>query len=473
MVMSPVRTPRLIRVLVAEDDAGLRRSLTQVLSQEGYDVISVKDGNDALKVIAQQPIDLVLSDLKMPGIDGMELLQEAGKLNRSMGVILLTAYATVDVAVEAMKHGAFDFVTKPVKKSVLLAVVRNALEKQALIRENSDLKIQLDAYSGSRQLIATSQAMRRVLELVEQVAPTSSTVLITGESGTGKELVAEEIHHRSGRADHPLVKVSCAALPEAVIESELFGHEKGAFTGAVARHVGRFEIANGGTLFLDEIGEAPLQIQVKLLRVLQDGRFERIGGTQTLFSDARIIAATNRDLKAAISQGQFREDLYYRLNVIGIHIPPLRERQEEIPLVTHHFLEVYRLRCGKPHLSFTDAFLDGLMRHSWPGNIRELENVVERAVIMARGTRIDETLLPDLMQTGTPCRSMLSFPLGSTLDEIEERAIEDMLEHTRGEKELAAKLLGIAPRTIYRFLERKRKLKMTNCHSNPSNSGRH
>ncbi|MBI4457293.1 MAG: sigma-54-dependent Fis family transcriptional regulator [Acidobacteria bacterium] len=454
-----------IHILIAEDDAGLRQSLARLLSGEGYEVACVEDGNSALKLIAQRPFDLILSDLKMPGLNGMELLHEVKKFNREVGVILITAFASVDLAVEAMKRGAFDFVTKPFKKSVLLAVVRKALERQALMRENFNLKTQLEARQGERHLIVNSQAMRQLLDLVERVAPTSSTVLISGESGTGKEIVAEEIHRRSGRAGRPLVKVSCAALPEAVIESELFGHEKGAFTGALASHPGRFEIANTGALFLDEIGEAPLQIQVKLLRVLQDGHFERVGGTQTLFSDARIIAATNRDLKTAIEQGQFREDLYYRLNVIHICIPPLRERPEEIPALAHHFLEMHRLHNGRPALTFTDAFLDGLMRHSWPGNCRELENVVERAVIMARGTEIDELLLPESMKPGNRNHELLTFPIGSTLGEIEERAIEKMLEHTRGDKERTAKLLGITSRTIYRFLERKRKSASTNCQS--------
>jgi two-component system response regulator HydG len=446
-----------VSILVAEDDQALGKSLAMLLHQEGYRVLSAADGNTALKLIAEEKVDLVLSDLKMPGLNGMELLQEIKKLNAEIGVILLTAFATIDLAVEAMKQGAFDFVTKPFKRSVLLAVIRRAIEKQALVRENANLRTQLESCSPSRRLIVASRAMRELLELVQQVASSSSTILITGESGTGKEVVAEEIHRRSGRAAHAMVKVSCAALPETVIESELFGHEKGAFTGALTARTGRFEMAHGGTLFLDEIGEVPPNIQVKLLRVLQDGKFEKVGAAKTLSSDARIIAATNRDLQKAIQEGRFREDLYYRLNVIHIRVPPLRERPEEIAPLARHFLEVYRARNGKPELDFTDAFLNSLQQHSWPGNTRELENVVERAVIMARGRHIDSVAAPEpLLQPHDSHAGSLTFPIGSTLDEIQEQAIETMLRHTGGDKERAAKLLGITPRTIYRFLERKR-----------------
>ena len=454
-------------VLIVEDDAGLRQSLSTLLNHEGYHVVSMDDGNKALKWFAQQPVDLILSDLKMPGLNGMELLQEVHKINPGVEMILLTAFATVDLAVEAMKLGVFDFVTKPFKKSALLATVHKALEKLALVRENSALRKQLEICTGQRRLIVASQSMREVLGLVEKVALTSATVLITGESGTGKEVIAEEIHRRSGRADRPLLKVSCAALPESLIESELFGHEKGAFTGALATHAGRFEIAHRGTLFLDEIGEVPLHIQVKLLRVLQDGQFERVGGTQTQFSDVRIIAATNRNLQAAIDQRQFREDLFYRLNVIHVAVPPLRERREEIPVLARHFLEIYRSRHKRPALTFTGAFLDTLTHYSWPGNTRELENVVERAVIMSDGAEIDELSLPESMRSCGAGPGLLTFPIGSTLDEIAGRAIETTLEHTGGDKDRAAKLLGITPRSIYRFLERKRRNAVTVCLEKP------
>lgn len=455
-----------IRVLVAEDDIALRQSLTTLLGNEGYDVVGVEDGNRALKRCAQERFDLVLSDLKMPGLDGMELLQEIKKLDSSIEIILLTAFATVDLAVEAMKFGAGDFVTKPFKKAILLAAVRRALEKQVLLKENASLKKQLENSRSSRRLVASSPAMRSVMELVEQVAPTSSTVLIMGESGTGKEVIADEIHRRSLRADRPFIKVSCAALPETLLESELFGHEKGAFTGALTAHAGRFELADGGTLFLDEIGEVPSHIQVKLLRVLQDGQFERVGGTQTLSADVRIIAATNRDLKKAIEERFFREDLYYRLNVIPIVVPPLRERPEEIPLLAHHFLEIYQARNGRADLHFSDGFLASLIRYPWPGNTRELENTIERAVIMSHTAEISEAALSEPIASSAHGFSFLTFPLGSTLEEMEERAIENALEHAAGDKERAAKLLGITPRTIYRFLERQRKLALTDCQKN-------
>ena len=444
-------------ILIAEDDASLCKSLSLLLTKEGYRVLSADDGNMALKMIAKEPVDLILTDLKMPGLNGIELLQEVKKLDRDAGLIMLTAFASVEVAVEAMKQGAFDFVTKPFKKSVLLATIRKALEKQALLRENWRLRQQLENCAGAPRPIFASHAMRELLDLVEQIAPTSSTVLITGESGTGKEVIAEEIHRRSERRERPLLKVSCAALPEAVIESELFGHEKGAFTGALTTHPGRFELAHGGTLLLDEIGEVPNHIQVKLLRVLQNGEFERVGGTKTLFSDARIIAATNRDLKKAIDAGHFRKDLYYRLNVIHLAIPPLRERSEEIPALALQFMEFYRSRNGKPDLRFADSFLDSLAQYSWPGNTRELENAIERAVIMARGKEIDLLALPEPLKSATG-PGLLAFPIGSTLDEIQERAIEKMLDYTAGDKERAARLLGITTRTIYRHLERKRQV---------------
>lgn len=455
-----------IRILVAEDDSSLCESLKTLLSHAGYEVVTAGDGNMALRCFAQRPFDVVLSDLRMPGLTGIELLEEIKKIAPQTEMILLTAFATVDLAVEAMKRGAFDFVTKPFKKSILLAVIQKALDRKSLVHENFQLRRRLELCEARKAVIASSGAMQQVMKLVDQVAPTSSTVLITGESGTGKEVIGEEIHRRSHRAGRSLVKVSCAALPETLLESELFGHEKGAFTGALASRAGRFELANGGSLFLDEIGEIPLHVQVKLLRVLQDGHFERVGGTRTLFSDARIIAATNRDLKEAIAEKSFREDLYYRLNVIQIEVPPLRERPEDIPLLAHHFLSVYCARIGKPALSFSDAFMNSLIQYSWPGNVRELENTIERAVVMARDTQIDVTLLPEPMKSPHQGTIWLSFPIGSTLEEIETRAIENALEHTEGDKERAAKLLGITPRTIYRYLNQKRKSALSNCQEN-------
>jgi two-component system response regulator HydG len=366
---------------------------------------------------------------------------------------MITGHGTVEDAVAAMKEGAYDFITKPFRRVQLERTIRKAAEKQALVLQNRELQRRLAEMEGTGQLLGTSAAMRRLLETVTQVAPSSATVLIQGESGTGKELVANALHAGSPRQGRPLVKVNCAALPETLLESELFGYEKGAFTGAVARKAGRFELAHGGTLFLDEIGELSAPTQAKLLRVLQDGEFERVGGTQSLRVDVRVVAATNADVAALVREKRFREDLFYRLNVITVQIPPLRERREDIPLLAQHFLRRFAQKNGKGITGFTEEALDLLQSHPWPGNVRELENVIERAVVLTRSSAISPADLPETLAGSDSAARHLVISIGTPLEEVEDRLIEETLRYTKGDKTLAAKLLGIATRTIYRRMK--------------------
>jgi two-component system response regulator HydG len=370
----------------------------------------------------------------------------------------MTAYGTVETAVEAMKEGAYDFITKPLKRAHVVRVVGKALEKQSLLVENRALRVQLEQ-ARRRPLVGQSLAMRRTHEVVTQAAPSAATVLLLGESGTGKELLARQIHDLSPRAGRPFVPVNCAAIPEGILEAELFGYEKGAFTGAVERRIGRFAHADGGTLFLDEIAEIAPSVQVKLLRVLQEGEIERLGGKAHKI-DIRLVAATNKDLRRLVAEGRFREDLYYRLNVIAVAIPPLRDRKDDIPLLVDHFLGRFRDKNHKPVTGPTRAALDALVEYDWPGNVRELENAVERAVVLTKSTVIDVDDLPREVRVGLTGASASSggrsvtFEIGTPLEEIERRVIHETLKHTRGDKRLAAQLLGIATRTIYRKLDR-------------------
>ncbi|MEP6866652.1 MAG: sigma-54 dependent transcriptional regulator, partial [Deltaproteobacteria bacterium] len=373
-------------------------------------------------------------------------------------VVLMTAYGTVETAVDAMKEGAYDFVTKPLKRAHVVRIVRNALEKQSLLVENRSLKAQL-AEKRRRAIIGTSLAWRRTMDIMMQASPSEATVLLLGESGTGKELLARAVHENSARAKGPFVAVNCAAIPESILEGELFGYEKGAFTGATTARDGRFEAANGGTLFLDEIGEISRHVQVKLLRVLQEGEIERLGGSgKPRRIDVRIVAATNVDLAGEVKAGRFREDLFYRLNVIPVNVPPLRDRRDDISLLAQHFVQVYAEKNGKPIAGCTAAALERLGEYGWPGNVRELENAIERAVVLTRAgqSMIDEDALPREIRDATPgtaSATSLTFPIGMPLAEIEMRVIHETLRHTRGDKRLTAKLLGIATRTIYRRLE--------------------
>ncbi|MBI2154830.1 MAG: sigma-54-dependent Fis family transcriptional regulator [Candidatus Rokubacteria bacterium] len=441
-------------LLVADDDPAVRESLERTLKREGYRVVVASDGQAGLEALKAGGVDLVLADLKMPGLSGLELLRAVKTVAPDVDVIMLTAFGTVEEAVQAMKDGAYDFLTKPFQRAQLIRLIRKALERRALIAENRALQQRLDDLLRQGTVIGTSPAFQRMMTLIEQVAPSSATVLIQGESGAGKELAAGAIHERSARRSGPFVAVNCAALPETLLESELFGYERGAFTGATGRKEGRFELADGGTLFLDEVGDLSPVTQPKILRVLQEGEFERLGGTKTIHVDVRIVAATNQDLAHLVREKRFREDLYYRLNVITITAPPLRERREDIPVLAHHFLRVYAAKNNRRLDGFSEEALARLEAYAWPGNVRELENAVERAVVLARGSVIEVADLPASVVEGAPSADWVkTIPVGTSLAEVEQRVLEETLRHTKGNKTLAAKLLGIDPKTVFRKLK--------------------
>jgi two-component system response regulator HydG len=442
-------------LLVADDDPGLRESLQRTLQREGYRVVLASDGHAALERLQAGGIDLVLTDLKMPGLTGIEVLRAVKGLAPDVDVILLTAFGTVEEAVSAMKEGAYDFITKPFRGEQLRKVVVKALERRALIKQNRALQQELEALRGRGQVIGGSPAFRRMMTLVAQVADSSATVLIQGESGSGKELVASAIHERSPRRSGPFVPVNCAALPETLLESELFGYERGAFTGAAGRKEGRFELADGGTLFLDEVADLSPVTQPKILRVLQEGEFERLGGTKTIRVDVRIVAATNQDLANMVREKRFREDLYYRLNVITVTVPPLRERREDIRLLAQHFVRVYAAKNNRRLDGLTDDAIRRLEAYQWPGNVRELENVIERGVVLARGALIDVADLPEEIAGATPLpEGVLPVRIGTPLAEAEQRLIEETLRAMKGNRKLTARVLGIDPKTLYRKLGR-------------------
>ena len=442
--------PSLTTVLVVDDEASNRESLERIFTKEGFRVLTAGSGREALDLAREHRVHVVLSDLMMPGMSGIDLIRALSTVAPDAEVVVMTAYGTIETAVEAMREGAYDFVEKPLKRMQIVKTVRKAAERRALVAENKTLKKELSALK-SRPIVGSSTALRNALEVAYQAAPSSATVLILGESGTGKELLARSIHEHSGRTG-PFAGVNLAALPETIVESELFGHEKGAFTGATSRREGRIAQADGGTLFLDEIGELSPAVQVKLLRVLQEGEYEPIGG-RTQRANFRLIAATNRDLERAVEEGTFREDLYYRLNVIAITCPRLSDRQGDVPLLVDHFLDVYCRKNGKPRMTVTREALDALMSYDWPGNVRELENVIERAVVLSKSDQLDVDGLPPSITRAERRATDLVFPIGTPLDEIERRVIKATLEHTRGDKQLAAQLLGISARTIYRKLD--------------------
>lgn len=445
-------------LLVVDDDPANLASLTKIFERLSLRTIPVTSGAEALKQLRATPIDVVLTDLMMPGMSGVDLLKNIKDLAPETEVIMMTAYGTIERAVEAMREGAYDFVTKPFRRAQIERVVTRAVEKQALLAENRTLKAQLagvrsEAGHSAMGIIGNAPALRRVQETARQAAPSSATVLLMGESGTGKELFARAIHQQSSRAQGPWVAVNCGALPDTIIEAELFGVERGAYTGAHTGREGRFSRANGGTLFLDEVGELSPHVQVKLLRVLQSGEYERLGGNQTLHTDCRIIAATNLNLAQAVQSGDFREDLYYRLNVIPITLPPLRVRADDVPLLTDHFLRRYAQKNGKSIEGISEEALALLVGYSWPGNVRELENTIERAVVLARGNVLDVADLPESVAGQPAFSQILQIPIGTPLEEIERRVIRETLKFTEQDKRRAAQLLGIATRTIYRKLE--------------------
>ncbi len=447
--MTESLTPRL---LLVDDETAHLQTLERLFVKEGYFVATAESGQQALDLLRAHSFHLVITDLMMPGIDGMDLLKFVRTLQPEAEVILMTAFGTVERAVHGMKEGAYDFVSKPIKRATILKAAHQALERQALMAENRVLKAQLADLRDERNIIGQSSSLRESLALVRQVAASDATVLLSGESGTGKELFAQMIYQQSSRANRPFVAVNCAALPESILESELFGYEKGAFTGANQRRIGRFEAAHGGTLFLDEIGELSAHVQVKLLRVLQEGEFERLGSSKPVRVDVRIITATNKELDEEMRLGNFRDDLYYRLNVVEIKIPPLRHRLEDVPLLAEHFLKKFRAKNSRDIQALSRDALEALSAYRWPGNVRELENVIERAVVLDTDGMIHIDDLPEqIVEHPTETRH-ITIPIGTSLEEIERRVLHETLKMTGGDKKLAAKLLGIATRTIYRKL---------------------
>ena len=453
----PPPAPDAPLVLVVDDDRANVESLSRIFTKEGLRPRSAHNGLDALEVLRREPVQVLVTDLMMPGMSGTELLRAAKTVSPETEVVLITAYGTVEAAVEAMKEGAYDFITKPLKRLAIVKVVRQALERHALVAENRALKARLAEVSagGQRAIIGQSPSFRAVMDTLRQAAPSTATVLLLGESGTGKELFARALHESSSRAGGAFVPINCAAIPETILESELFGYERGAFTGAIARKEGRFERASGGTLFLDEVGEMSPSVQVKLLRVLQEGEIERLGGTGPIKVDVRMVAGTNKDLQRLVAEGTFRDDLFYRLNVVQITLPSLRERRDDITLLADHFLRRYAQKNQKPMRGFAPAALERLESYAWPGNVRELENAVERAVVLSRGTTVELDDLPESVRGGPPGSDRhIVIPVGMPMEEIELKVIHETLRHTKGDKTLAAKLLGIAARTIYRKLGR-------------------
>jgi DNA-binding NtrC family response regulator len=441
------------RILVVDDEEKMRRILQLVLRQEGYAIDLAEDGRRAQDLLKAGRFDAVITDLKMPEGDGMTLLRAVGELDPDLPVVVLTAYGTIPSAVQAMKEGAVDYLLKPIDNEALKLVVTKAIAAGRLRRENRYLRQEVERRYPLADFVGVSSTMREALRLSQQVAKTSSTVLLMGESGTGKELLARAIHAWSPRATASFIAVSCSALTDTLLESELFGHEKGAFTGAHRTRPGRFELADGGTLFLDEVGEMSPAVQVKLLRVLQERSFERVGGTHQLQVDVRVIAATNRDLARAMEEGRFRRDLFYRLNVFPITLPPLRERPEDIPLLAQHFLSRFSSEMGKPIEGISEAAISYLQHHPWPGNVRELENVMERAVILARGPKITPR---DLVIPGQAAEPLdVSIPLqGLSLEVLERRLIERALEMAKGNQSQAARLLGLTRHALRYRMEK-------------------
>jgi len=437
-------------ILIVDDDKMTRQTLSLAL-EDHYGTVTAKDGKTALEVLRSQEIDLVLSDLFMPGMNGIELLEHINLLPEKPAVIFITGQGTVETAVQAMKNGAYDYVTKPINIDRLSLLIEKTLENKRLKEENILLKKKIEETYPDLSMIGNSPAMQKIKDLAGQVAATTATVLIEGESGTGKELVTNIIHYNSPVAHGPFIKVNCSAFAEGVLESELFGHEKGAFTGAVATKKGRFELANGGTLFLDEVGEMPSAIQVKLLRFLQEQTFERVGGTRTQKVSVRIISATNRNLTEMIREGSFREDLYYRLRVVKIEMPSLRERKEDIPELVVSFLKKFADRHGKQISRVTDEVMELIMQYNWPGNIRELMNCIESSVVMARGDIINIDCIPEYLTYSSSDSSMDGKE--GLLQEMERQTIADVLNKTGGDKVKAAKILGIGLRTLYRKIE--------------------
>ena len=438
-------------VLIVDDEKSARDGLVRALRRD-YRVLAAENGASALEVLGSQTVDVLLSDVRMPGMDGLTLMQRALANHPELTCIILTAYGDVDIAVEAMKQGATDFMTKPINLDKLELVLNRVLKAKKIEIENEQLKVQLDSKYGLENIIGHSAPMQEVFDTIRQVAVSRATVLVQGESGTGKELVAKAIHQLSARNKGPFVAVHCAALAENILESELFGHEKGAFTGAMERRIGRFEKADGGSLFLDEISEIDPSVQVKILRALEERQIERVGGDTPVDVDTRLIAATNRDLKAMVEKGDFREDLFYRLYVVVITLPPLRDRQDDVLLLLNHYLSVFNEENGKQIEGFTPAAYELLSAYDWPGNIRELRNLVERMVVLSRGKVLDAKDIPASLREKTGGGGAIRIDAELTVDEMEQRMIIQALEKTGGNRTKAAEKLGISRRTLHRKL---------------------
>lgn len=444
-------------VLVVDDDPAHRTMLRTLLTGWGYTIFEADDGSKAIERVHEQAFDLILMDVRMVKVSGLEALGEIKAFNPAIPVIIMTAYSSVETAVEALKSGAYDYLTKPLDFDELRLAMQRAMDHRQLREENLLLRQSLGNHFDRQNIIGRSPAMVRLLETVAQVAPSEATVLITGESGTGKEMIAGAIHFNSPRKDGPFVKLNCAAITETLLESELFGHEKGAFTGAYRRKEGRFRQAHGGSIFLDEISEMSLAMQVKLLRVLQEREITRVGGEEVIKVDVRLIAATNKDLLREIEAGRFREDLFYRLNVVTLHMPPIRERREDIPLLAKHFLEVFSQKNRKQIKGFTPQAMDRLLRYEWPGNVRELMNAVERAVVLSNSEYLDEEALPLILtETGEEgekgSRELIAGDL--PLEEVEKATILKTLEMAGGNKSETARRLGITRRTLHKKLKK-------------------
>jgi two-component system NtrC family response regulator len=435
------------RVLVVDDEPAQLELVSGFLAKRGFDVTAEADAQRALERFRREPVDAVLTDQKMPGLSGLELLAAVRAINPEVAVLVMTAYGTIGDAVAAIKHGAADYLTKPLNLDELLHRLAQVRDRQRLVHENRELREALAERHRVEGIIGESGPMQEVLSIVRRVAPSDATVVIRGESGTGKELIAKAIHHASARAAGPLVRVNCAALPETLLEPELFGHEKGAFTGAVATRRGRFELAHGGTLFLDEIGDLPLSLQVKLLRVLQEREIERVGSSRPIAVDVRLLAATHRDLEALVREGRFRDDLYYRINVVTVTLPPLRERREDVPRLLDHFLAAYTARNGKTIRGLTAEARDALLRYDYPGNVRELENLVERAVVLTRDEVIGLADLP-LSLSPRERESAEAASLTAAVEGLERRMIREALGHADGVQTKAAETLGVSERVL-------------------------
>jgi DNA-binding NtrC family response regulator len=449
------------KILIVDDEEGMRRLLVRVLTREGYQALAAASGADAMARIAGESFDLVITDIQMPGMTGLALLEELKSFDPALPVVVITAYGTVESAVQALRAGAYDYLTKPFETDEIKLTVAKALERERLLAENRYLQQELRERYPFAGIVGGSQAMRRVFEVVDAVAISNANVLVTGESGTGKELIARSIHQHSHRRDNPFIVLNCAALADGVLESELFGHERGAFTGAVATRKGRFELAHQGTLFIDEVGEMPLPAQVKLLRVIQEHEFERVGGSRTIRSDVRLVAATNKNLEEQVKKGVFREDLFYRLNVVNIELPPLRDRREDIEPLANYFLQKYLRETGRQISQISPRALSCLLAYEWPGNVRELQNVMERAVVLCQGESVTPRDLPQGIQG--PEQICLELPesggsLTEILEDLERQLIVQTLSREEGSQTRAAEILGIKRTTLRYKMEKYRLL---------------